>query len=186
MVLVSTLIKDHPGGDIYSIQDGCRFVYRTMDGDFDARVRVTGLTSESHPISKAVLMARETTDAGSVDIMIDVNAPYSQVDTSGNHGRDQYSSDSRSVTGGGTALWGWYCRPASIPDCWIRLLRLGSEFRAYRSLDGGTTWIQTGSNTLSTSSQLLVGLAVGLGVKDGMDVGSMVSVGRGVDVAAVT
>ena len=148
------------GGDIYSIQDGCRFVYRTMDGDFDARVRVTGLTSESHPISKAVLMARETTDAGSVDIMIDVNAPYSQVDTSGNHGRDQYSSDSRSVTGGGTALWGWYCRPASIPDCWIRLLRLGSEFRAYRSLDGGTTWIQTGSNTLSTSSQLLVGLAV--------------------------
>jgi len=148
------------GGDIYNIQDGCRFVYRTMDGDFDARVRVTGLTSESHPISKAVLMARETTDAGSVDIMIDVNAPYSQVDSFGNHGRDQYSSDCRSVTGGGTALWGWYLRPASIPDCWIRLLRLGSEFRAYRSLDGGTTWIQTGSNTLSTSSQLLVGLAV--------------------------
>jgi hypothetical protein len=95
------------GGDIYSIQDGCRFVYQAMTGDFDARVRVTSLTSESHPISKAVLMARETTDMGSVDIMIDVNAPYSQVDSYGNHGRDQYSSDCRSVTDGATALWGW-------------------------------------------------------------------------------
>jgi uncharacterized repeat protein (TIGR01451 family) len=148
------------GGDVWGSEDGCHFVYRTVDGDFDARVRVTSLTSDSYPISKALLMARETTDRGSVDIMIDVNGPYSQVDGSGNHARDQFSSSCRSTTSGSTETWGWYFRPAAIPDCWMRMVRLGSEFRVYRSLDGGTTWLLTGTRTLSATSQLLLGPCV--------------------------
>jgi len=142
------------GADIWGASDTFRYVYRAVDGDFDARVRVTGLTADAHPISKAVLMARESTLANSVDILTDVN-PAASIG-----GRDQYSSDYRIALGQTTATWGWYYTPAGIPDCWIRLVRLGNEFRAYRSLDGGATWSQTGSNTVAALSHLLIGVGV--------------------------
>ena len=48
--------------------------------------------------------------------------------------------------------------------CWLRLLRNGSEFSAYSSLDG-RKWIKIGSVTCLLKNQLLVGLAVSSGLE---------------------
>ena len=47
-----------------------------------------------------------------------------------------------------------------MPDCWVRLVRTGNEFRPYRSFDGGVTWQQTGLITNAFASEMLIGLGV--------------------------
>jgi hypothetical protein len=65
------------GLDMASTTDQLRFVYKSVDGDFDARVRVVSLTGldRLESVAKAVLTARETTDTGSAAVNVFATPP---------------------------------------------------------------------------------------------------------------
>lgn len=130
------------GRDIYNADDHFRFVYRTFTGNVDIRARVTGLTN-THIWAKAGVMIRETLQPNSKHAMALVSP------TSGT------SFLKRASTGGSTTATN---APGAAPY-WLRLVRNGSTFTAYRSPDG-QTWTTIGSASVSMTSSVYVGLAV--------------------------
>jgi hypothetical protein len=109
------------GADVWSNSDQFHLVYAKRSGDFDARVRVTSLRG-SNAMTKAVLIARETTNTGSRGLHLSVNPPFP--------GRDQIEPGQRTVTDGATAAWGELysgrcaeCVAAAAPR-WRPFLRL--------------------------------------------------------------
>jgi hypothetical protein len=48
---------------------------------------------------------------------------------------------------------------ANIPDAWLRLIRVGNNFRGYRSSDG-TNWTLVSATTQALNTSQLVGLGV--------------------------
>jgi endonuclease/exonuclease/phosphatase family metal-dependent hydrolase len=143
---------DHVGGrytlsgsgrDIWDNADGFRFVYRTLTGNGEIVARVESL-QPIHQWSKAGVMMREGLTAGARHAFMLVspskglafqrrggtNGPSSH--TSGGAGRDPH---------------------------WVRLVRSGDTFTAYRSTTG-SSWTVVGSQTIPMASTVYVGLAV--------------------------
>jgi glucose/arabinose dehydrogenase/regulation of enolase protein 1 (concanavalin A-like superfamily) len=131
------------GSDIGGFGDGFHFVYQQVTGDVDVTARVTGIQNTAKG-AKAGVMIRESL-AG--------NAAFALMSQSADKG---HNFERRLATGWGTALTsGGY---TSAPF-WVRLVRQGSSFKAYRSADGAT-WAQIGSATINMGATVYVGLAV--------------------------
>jgi fibronectin type 3 domain-containing protein/regulation of enolase protein 1 (concanavalin A-like superfamily) len=134
------------GRNIYGTSDGFRFVYKPMTGDFDVRVRLTSLAAVVST-TKAGLMARESLSADSRNIFSHATASSGEL---------RYSK--RTATAGETTLVGSGVK-GTYPSVWLRLRRVGDVFTAFGSTDG-TTWVQTGSDTLAMGNTVFVGMAV--------------------------
>ncbi|MGC4015201.1 MAG: hypothetical protein QM755_11900 [Luteolibacter sp.] len=94
-------------------------------------------------------MIRETSAAGSKNVFMGV--------TPGNG----YLASWRDSTGGTTAWPGAYSGALNTaPNNWVRLTRSGSTVTTYKSANG-TTWTLVASATVSMTSTVTVGLAVG-------------------------
>lgn len=145
-----TLVIGGGGADIWGASDQGHVAYKPVSGNFDARVRVNGLVG-ANAITKALLMARNTVDADSPTVHISVN-PVPP-------GRDQFEPGIRTTQGGGSAVWGSTFVPAGVPNIWLRLTRIGDEWRAYRS-SNGLDYILSGITTQAAPADILVGLAV--------------------------
>jgi glucose/arabinose dehydrogenase/regulation of enolase protein 1 (concanavalin A-like superfamily) len=131
------------GSDVGGFGDGFQFVYRQVTGDVDVTARVTGIGNTAKG-AKAGVMIRESL-AG--------DAAYALMSQSAEKGNN---FERRLATGWGTALTsGGY---TSAPH-WVRLVRKGSSFTAYRSADG-VQWAQLGSATINMGATVYVGLAV--------------------------
>jgi glucose/arabinose dehydrogenase/regulation of enolase protein 1 (concanavalin A-like superfamily) len=130
------------GGDIWGTVDAFRYVYQTISGDAEIRARVTGITN-TNAWAKAGVMIRETLNNNSKHAMVAVTP------SNGVAFQRRTSTGSSSTH---TAATG------SVPY-WVRLVRSGNTFTAYRSSDG-TAWNQIGSATITMSSTVLVGLPV--------------------------
>ena len=131
------------GADIWGTADEFRFVYQTLNGDGQITARVTGVQNTT-AWAKAGVMIRETLDANSKHAMM--------VLTPGNglaFQRRISTGGSSSHTSGGAA---------SAPY-WVRMVRSGNTFTAYKSSDG-TNWTQVGSETIGMATSVYVGLAV--------------------------
>ena len=135
------------GTDIGGTADQFQFTYQPVSGDFDMKVRVASLTL-TDPWAKAGLMARENATAGSR-----YAGTFATPSVSGAF--FQY----RAVTSGATTNTGAF--PATYPNMWLRLKRVGSTFTSYASVSGDS-WQLLGTLTMSpgASSQMLVGMAV--------------------------
>ena len=133
------------GRNISGTSDGFRFVYKSITGDFDVTVRLTGLTAVVST-TKAGLMARESLGSNSRNVFSHAVA----------NGDLRYSR--RLATAGDTAAVTNSTRGA-FPNVWLRLRRQGNVFNAFGSVNG-TTWVQTGSDTLDVGDTVLVGMAV--------------------------
>jgi subtilisin family serine protease len=133
------------GVDVWNSSDQFRFLYRTITGDFDARVRVQSLSAVDG-WSKAGLMVRESL-LPSARNLFNFTTPYAQ--------GTRFSS--RSVTGGFTALAPGIAA-ATYPNNWLRLQRRGAAFTAYFSTDG-VNWRTLGTTTLALNATLYLGLA---------------------------
>lgn len=134
--------------------DQLRFAYQSASGDFDARVRVLGLTGtwdHLESTAKAVLAARETTDTGAGNITAYVTplAP----------GDDSVGTTVRTNAAGATGNIGPVVVPGGLPTGWLRLTRVGNLFTSYRSSDG-TAWNQLGSISLNYGESMVVGPGV--------------------------
>ena len=118
-------------------------MYQTLSGNGTITAKVL---SETNPNgwAKAGVMIRESLNANSRQAMAIVspsNGVHMQY-------RSSTGGSSTDISGGsGTA------------PVWVRLVRSGSTFTAYRSADG-VTWTRIGSKSISMASTVYIGLAV--------------------------
>ena len=135
------------GTDIGGTADQFQFTYQPVSGDFDMRVRVASLTL-TDPWAKAGLMARESLATGSR-----YAGSFATPSVSGAF------FQFRSVTSGPTTNSGSF--PATYPNMWLRLKRVGSTFTSYASVSGDS-WQLLGTLTMAPGApaQMLLGMAV--------------------------
>lgn len=131
------------GSDIWGGADAFHFVYRTLSGDGEIVVKVSSL-DYLHAWTKAGVMMRESLSSGSRHAFMLVSAGKGAA-----FQRRAWDGSSTSHTDGGSGSGGYY----------VKLARAGSTFNAYKSGDGWN-WTWVGSDTISMSSTIYVGLAV--------------------------
>lgn len=131
------------GKDIWDVADQFYFVYVPVTGDVDARVRVASLAN-TDMWAKAGIMIRESlsADARHASAFATAAAGYAF------QRRFDPGAYSEHTSGGSGA-----------PPGWVRLVRTGSRFDAYRSADG-QTWTSIGTDTIPMGSTVYIGLAV--------------------------
>jgi alpha-L-fucosidase len=138
------------GADIWYSADEFRYAFQAVTGDYMMTARVTNQQNTA-AWAKAGVMFRESLGADSkyvLNFMSPANGAALQ---------------QRTATGGsaeGVANTGGL----SVPY-WVRLVRLGNTFTAYRSPDG-VNWTAFGSTTVSMNGSYYLGLAV-CSVNDG-------------------
>jgi hypothetical protein len=140
------------GLDIGSTADILRLAYRTVTGDFDARVRVVsfvGTNDHFETTAKALLVARESTaaNAASVNVWVTPAPP----------GDNTYSASARLTAGAATNSLGASVTGVGYPNAWMRIKREANLFTTYRS-NNGQDWTVIGSTTAAISTTLNVGL----------------------------
>ena len=131
------------GADIWGSSDAFHFAYRTLTGDGEIVVKVTGL-DYMHAWTKAGVMMRDSLSSGSRHAFMLVSAGKGAA-------FQRRTSDwgASTNTDGGSGSGGYY----------VKLARTGSTFNAYKSGDG-SNWVWVGSDTISMSSTIYVGMAV--------------------------
>ena len=131
------------GTDIWNTSDQFHFVYQPVTGNVDLAVRVASIAN-THYWAKAGVMIRESLDA---------NARHASMLLSQGRGyafqrRPDPGAYSLHTSGGSGTAPGW-----------VRLVRSGDLFEAYRSSDG-RSWTRVGSDTIPMADTVYVGLAV--------------------------
>jgi regulation of enolase protein 1 (concanavalin A-like superfamily) len=130
------------GADVWGSADQFRYVYQRLTGDVTVIARVTAVEN-TDPWAKAGVMIRESLSAGSKHAFASVT-PSQGV-----------AFQRRRSTGGSSVHTG----VSGAVAVWLRLDRRGSTLTASRSSDGAS-WTTIGSDTISMSSTVYVGLAV--------------------------
>jgi hypothetical protein len=132
------------GTTIGGTTDSFHFVYETLSGDGTIICRLTAIQNTNSAAQEGI-MIRETLAANSKFALVDGvaanNLDFVRRTTTG-------ASSSTTTTPG-----------TDQPD-WIKLVRSGNNFSAYKSTNG-TTWTQIGSTVAITmATQVYIGLAV--------------------------
>jgi regulation of enolase protein 1 (concanavalin A-like superfamily) len=131
------------GTDIWNTADQFNYVYKQVTGDVDVKARVASLTN-TDIWAKAGVMIRGSLGAGAKHASMFLTAG------------EGYAFQRRPSTGGVSENTGGGSGQA---PGWVRIKRAGSLFTAYKSTDG-QTWTVVGSDSISMSSTVLVGIAV--------------------------
>ena len=132
------------GVDIWNPPDSFRFVYQTLTGDGEVIARVVSVPTVDG-WSKAGLMIRGGLDATAT------NATLALTRDNG----IQFSY--RKYTGGSGS--GQVTLAGRYAPQWLKLIRTGTNFSAYTSLDN-VTWEYIGTDTISMAASVYIGLAV--------------------------
>ncbi|HEY0549408.1 MAG TPA: immunoglobulin domain-containing protein, partial [Verrucomicrobiae bacterium] len=138
------------GTDIWNAADQFHYAYKSIAGDFDAKVRVTSLAG-ANAITKAGIVARESTNAGSPGLHVTVN-PLPP-------GRDLAQMSLRLTENAISATVGSNVAPGALPNAWLRLQRAGTIFTGYHSTNG-SNWTIMGQTNVPLGSPLLLGLGL--------------------------
>ena len=131
------------GADIWGAADEFNFVHQQITGDCDIRARVASL-SNTHTAAKAGVMIRESLNANSAHALVNVTPSAGA------------EFIRRTTTGGASTSTG---NGGAAAPHWVRLVRSGNTFTAYRSSDG-SSWILIGSETIPMGATVYAGLAV--------------------------
>jgi glucosylceramidase len=139
-----TVVLGGAGIDIWNSADSFRYAWLPLEGDGTITARVASMEDTS-PWAKAGVMIRESTAANSAYVNI-VATPANGI-----------SVQSRASTGAGATS-------TTVSNLfaprWLRLVRSGSTFTAYHSMNG-VTWTQTAAPvTVAMASSATIGLAV--------------------------
>ena len=136
------------GADIWGTSDQFNFARTTLNGDGVVIAQVTSLqnTDTTSPgWSKAGVMIRNDATAGSANVSI--VASYSQGVSF------QYRS-----TAGGTSVN--TVKTGITAPVWLKLARTNNTFSGSFSTNGGNTWIQVSSQSVTLNTSVLAGLDV--------------------------
>jgi regulation of enolase protein 1 (concanavalin A-like superfamily) len=131
------------GADIWGTADAFHFVHQSLTGDGEIRARVTAVQN-TDPWAKAGVMIRESFAANSKHGMM-VLSPANGL-----------AFQRRTSTGGSSTNTGG---AAAVAPIWVRVARSGSTLTAYSSTNG-SSWTTVGSDTISMSNTVQIGLAV--------------------------
>jgi hypothetical protein len=138
-----TFTVNGSGADIWDTADAFHFVYQTLSGDGEIKARVVTI-GNTDPWAKAGVMFRESFAA---------NSKHAFMLLSSSNG---LAFQRRTSTGGTSTNTAGGTGPAPK---WVRVVRSGGTFTAYSSTDG-SAWTTVGSDTISMSNSVVVGLAV--------------------------
>jgi regulation of enolase protein 1 (concanavalin A-like superfamily)/uncharacterized protein (DUF2141 family) len=131
------------GVDIWNASDSFNFVYQPISGDGQIVARVASIQNTDQ-WAKAAVMIRQSLTPDSTHAMVAV--------TPGNgivfQRRLTTTGISFSTSGG-----------LNTAPYWVKVVRSGSTFTGFQSTDG-TTWVQVGSDTISMSGTVYIGLAL--------------------------
>ena len=146
------------GNDIWGEADQFMYAYKEVSGDFDVSATVHVLDVDLvNDWSKAGIMARQTTDADSINVYVACRG----LD-------DLVTFQQRPETGAGSSSERTTPEGALRPVT-VRLTRTGDEFVSGWSLDGGATWEPNIANdgvattapiVLAMGDPILLGIAV--------------------------
>jgi hypothetical protein len=130
------------GADIWGTADQFHFLYQTMTGNGEVVARVASI-GNTHAWAKAGVMIRESLTAQSRHAMVvtSVGKGYAF-----QRRPDPGAFSEHTAGGSGTA------------PGWVRLVRTGDLFEAYRS-SNGSAWTRIGSDTIAMGATVYVGLA---------------------------
>ena len=161
------------GADIWGTADQCAYLYKTVTGNFDYKVKGVYLPSVNN-WCKMGPMVRGSADAGARNTI----SCFTPATIFKDVGQNQYSPQVRDTTGGastssdvttnplGLGLQaGQAARPTIVYPSWLRLQRVGDSIYLHRSTDG-TNWTFWTWYDSSTSSEgplpatLQIGLAL--------------------------
>jgi regulation of enolase protein 1 (concanavalin A-like superfamily) len=131
------------GAGIKGTADQFHFVYQAVNGDADVIARVAWI-STTDLRSRAGVMIRESLSAGSPHAASLISAGK------------RFTFQRRSDVGGVSELTDAGVK--TLPG-WLRLVRIGSIFTSYFSLNG-STWSKVGTDTVVMNDTVYVGLAV--------------------------
>jgi uncharacterized protein (DUF2141 family) len=131
------------GSDIWNASDEFRYVYQQVAGDMEITARVASIT-RADQWSKAGVMIRESLSPQSAHAMVVTSAAKG------------YAFQRRPEAGG---LSVHTSGGSGAPPGWVRLVRAGSVFTAYRSANG-TSWTKIGSDTIPMGTTVFAGIAV--------------------------
>jgi endonuclease/exonuclease/phosphatase family metal-dependent hydrolase/regulation of enolase protein 1 (concanavalin A-like superfamily) len=131
------------GSDIWSSADAFQFSYRSLTGDGSIVAQVATL-DYVQPWTKAGVMMRESLTRDSKHAFMLVSAGRGLAFQR----RVTMAGESTSTSGG-----------AGAAPSYVKLVRSGSTFSAYRSADGAN-WTLVGSESINMASTIYVGLAV--------------------------
>jgi hypothetical protein len=133
------------GADIWGKADAFHFLYRPLTGDGEVIVRIASLQN-TNGWAKGGAMMRETLAAGSSYAFSLVSAASGAA--------FQYRATTNTAAAESANVTG------PVAPYWLRMVRNGNSFTAYRSTDG-TAWTQTGTaQTITMASTIYAGVAV--------------------------
>ena len=139
----STFAVTGQGADIWGTADAFHYAYSTVTGDTTIIARVA--TVQNVDVwTKAGVMIRASLSPGSAHAYVAVSA-------------GKGVAFQRRTTAGGVSVS--TAGSLSTAPRWVKLTRVGNLFSAYES-SNGTTWTLIGTQTISMSSSVFVGLAV--------------------------
>mgnify|MGYP000648687425 CR=1 FL=1 len=131
------------GSDIWNTEDGFHYVYQMLTGDGEIQARVASVEN-TNAWAKAGVMVRESLAANARHAMAVMTPGYG------------YAFQRRVETGGTSTTTGY--GGVSAPY-WVRLVRQGNNFSAYRSADGNA-WKWVGTQAMAMGTPAYLGLAV--------------------------
>jgi phosphatidylserine/phosphatidylglycerophosphate/cardiolipin synthase-like enzyme len=132
------------GADVWGTADAFHYAYTSMTGDGTIIARVASIPTTVNAWVKAGVMIRQDLSAGSAQAFMLVSA------SKGVAFQRREVANNASVSTAGSL---------SAAPRWVKLTRQGSTISAYESPDG-TAWTLVGTDTISMSSTVFVGLAV--------------------------
>jgi len=124
------------GNQVWGNRDEATFVYETVEGNFDKKVKVEHYEASS-PWARLGLNVRKTTDPNSANVLVMMSPSHT---ADGNLGGDDNQMYGRQTDGGPTI------QPYFIPGLgrpWVRLMRRGDEFWGFAARDG-VSWVEIG------------------------------------------
>lgn len=130
------------GVDIWGTSDSFHYVYQPFTGDITATARVTSV-DPVNPWAKAGLMIRDGLAADAKNSFIGITVANGA------------TFQRRSATAGATVSTK---QSGIVPPYWVRLVRTGNNISAAISING-TSWMDLGSESISMSNQVYIGLA---------------------------
>lgn len=150
-------VQEVNAGDVGDVMT---FAYETITGDFDKRVKITGITGDAADTwTRGALQARTGTNSYSTSLQLFASNP--QLEGGGVAGFAGRALDGQVYT--------WFSRNNyngvnnALPNQWLRLRRVGDYFSAYVGTNG-TSWTLIGQRYQKLPVALLVGPYAASGV----------------------
>lgn len=137
-------VLEASGTDIWGTNDGFRFLHQEMTGDGTITAKVEAPLENTHAWAKAGVMIRNGLADNAVNAMANVTAGAGAL-------------FQRRLTAGATSSNN--ITTGLVAPYWVRLTRLGNTLTGYASPDG-SVWTQLGTDTVTMSPTVRVGLAV--------------------------